>query len=279
MRQFPMIDAHFHIWQLERADYVWLRPELGSIYRDVGLADWRALSRPCGVRSGVLVQAAPTVAETAFLLDCAGEAPDVLGVVGWADLLAPDAVQQIEALARKPKLKGLRPMLQDIADPDWILQGAVQSALQAMADCDLVFDALVKPVHLPRLLTLSARHPRLRLVVDHGAKPDLRTAPDDAGRAAWCRDLQTLARETPAVCKLSGLWTEAAPGAPVSAVQGAARSVLDAFGPARVMWGSDWPVLELAGSYAQWLACARGLVAPAESDAVFNGTARRIYRL
>ena len=170
-------------------------------------------------------------------------------------------------------------MLQDIADPDWILQGAVQSALQAMADCDLVFDALVKPVHLPRLLTLSARHPRLRLVVDHGAKPDLRTAPDDAGRAAWCRDLQTLARETPAVCKLSGLWTEAAPGAPVSAVQGAARSVLDAFGPARVMWGSDWPVLELAGSYAQWLACARGLVAPAESDAVFNGTARRIYRL
>ena len=131
-----MIDAHFHIWQLARADYGWLTPATGSIYRDIGLADWRALSAPCGVSAGVLVQAAPTEAETIFLLQQAAYAGDVCAVVGWTDLLAADAPQRIGALARHPKLRALRPMLQDIADPDWILQDALQPALHAMlASC------------------------------------------------------------------------------------------------------------------------------------------------
>ncbi len=272
-----MIDAHFHIWQLARGDYGWLTPAMGVIHRDMSLDDWRAVARPCGVQGGILVQAAPTEAETAFLLAQAEHADDVLAVVGWVDLLARDAPARIEALARRPKLRGLRPMLQDIADDDWILQPALAPALQAMARCDLVFDALVKPVHLPRLLRLAAQHPDLTIVIDHGAKPAM--PGDAAGWAAWTEGLQALARETTAFCKLSGLWTEAAPGAPVEAVQRHAAWLLQCFGPTRCLWGSDWPVLELAGRYDAWLAEARHGVAPDDRAAVFEGTARRAYGL
>lgn len=272
-----MIDAHFHIWRLARGDYGWLTPALGPIHRDVALDDWRALARPCGVQGGVLVQAAPTEAETDFLLREAAQAPDVLAVVGWADLLAADAPARIEALARRPKLKGLRPMLQDIADPDWILAGALQPALAAMARCGLVFDALVQPRHLPGLLRLAERHPDLRMVVDHGAKPAI--PGDAAGWAAWTAGLAALARGTSAFCKLSGLWTEAAPGAPAAALQRHARWLVDCFGADRCLWGSDWPVLELAGRYDAWLAAARQWVAPRDRAAMFGGTARRAYGL
>ncbi|WP_326535740.1 amidohydrolase family protein [Pseudorhodoferax sp.] len=272
-----MIDAHFHIWRLDRGDYGWLTPALGPIHRDVQLSDWRAVSQPCGVQGGVLVQAAPTAAETAFLLHEAAQAPEVLGVVGWVDLLAADAPARIEALARQPRLRGLRPMLQDIADPDWVLQPALASALQAMARCGLVFDALVQPRHLPRILRLAARYPDLRIVVDHGAKPAI--PGDAAGWAAWTDGLQALARDTAAFCKLSGLWTEAAPGAPAQALERHARWLVQCFGPARCLWGSDWPVLELAGRYDAWLAAARHWVAPGDWPAVFEHTARRAYGL
>ena len=132
------IDAHFHCWQLARGDYGWLTPAQAPIYRDVTVSDWRAESAPLGVSGGVLVQAAPTEAETHFLLAQADAHPQVLGVVGWVDWLAPDAPARIAALARHPKLKGLRPMLQDIADPAWILQPLLARALQAMADTGLV---------------------------------------------------------------------------------------------------------------------------------------------
>lgn len=272
-----MIDAHFHLWQLDRGDYGWLTPALAPIYRDVTLDDWRSASQPCGVRGGVLVQAAPTAAETAFLLAQAAAAPEVLGVVGWVDLLAADAPARIETLARQPKLKGLRPMLQDITDPDWMLQPTLRPALQAMVRCGLVFDALVQPRHLAPLRQLAARHPDLALVIDHGAKPAI---PGDAnGWATWTAGLSALARESSASCKLSGLWTEAGPGAPVQALERHARHLLACFGPARCLWGSDWPVLELAGRYDAWLAAARQWVAPEDRHAVFDSTARRVYGL
>jgi L-fuconolactonase len=152
-----------------------------------------------------LVQAAPTEAETRFLLAQADANPAVLGVVGWVDMLAADAPARIEKLATHPRLKGLRPMLQDIADAEWILQPALAPALRAMADCGLVFDALVKSVHLPHVLTLAARHPELRMVIDHCAKPDIA-----AGEwQPWADGIARIANETQAMCKLSGLMTEA----------------------------------------------------------------------
>ena len=270
------VDAHFHCWQLARGDYGWLTPALAPIYRDVAVSDWQAQSAPHGVTGGVLVQAAPTEAETAFLLAQADAHPAVLGVVGWVDLAASDAPARIENLARHPRLKGLRPMLQDIDDPQWILQPPLAPALQAMVEAGLVFDALVKPAHLAPLLTLAGRHPDLCIVIDHAGKPDIA-----AGQwQPWADGIARLALQTGVYCKLSGLLTEAGP-AP-GAVQPWAAHVLACFGADRLVWGSDWPVLESAGSYAQWWAETRQLLShlsPQAQRAVMDGNARRLYRL
>lgn len=272
------IDAHFHCWQLDRNDYGWLTPALAPIYRDVTIDDWSTQAAPHGVTGGVLVQAAPTEAETVFLLQQADRHPEVLAVVGWVDLLASDAPARIEALARHPQLKGLRPMLQDIADPGWILQSALEPALQAMADHGLVFDALVKSVHLPHIQTLARRYPALRIVIDHAAKPDIA-----AGQwQPWADAMQHIAGETAAFCKLSGLLTEAGSSPQPDASRRWAGHVLAVFGPARVVWGSDWPVLELAASYADWHAESQQLLAQLGDDergAVLGGNARRLYSL
>lgn len=276
------IDVHFHCWQLARGDYGWLNPArdpaLAPICRDVAVTDWQAQALPHGVTGGVLVQAAPTEAETHFLLAQADAHPAVLGVVGWVDLLAAGAPARIEALASHPRLKGLRPMLQDIDDPAWILQPALAPALRAVADCGLVFDALVKSVHLPHILTLAVRHPDLRMVIDHCAKPDIA-----AGEwQPWADAIERIASDTQAMCKLSGLMTEAGPLPQPGAVRRWGEHVLQSFGADRVVWGSDWPVLELAGSYAQWWGEAQQLLAELDAKgqaAVMGGNAVRLYRL
>ena len=270
-----MIDAHFHIWNLARGDYGWLTADQGSIYRDVTLDDWRRVSAPCGITGGILVQAAPTEAETRFLLQQARDTPDVLGVVGWVDMLAPDATLRIKALATDAKLKGLRPMLQDIADPDWILQDALRDVFDAMLACDLSFDALVKPRHLPRILELARRYPDLRIVVDHAAKPDIA----NGQWQDWATDMERLVQAPQVFCKLSGLWTEAARGAPVQALEPYVHHVAACFGARRVLWGSDWPVLERAGTYAAWYAAAHERVLPSARGAAFDAVARQVYRL
>jgi L-fuconolactonase len=274
-----IIDAHFHCWRLARADYGWLTPALGAIHRDITIEDWQRESQPLGVTGGVLVQAAPTAAETVFLLQQAAQHDTVRGVVGWVDLLAHEAPERIARLAAaQPKLKGLRPMLQDIADADWMLQPALAPALDAMAAHGLVFDALVKPAHLPRLRVLCERHPGLRVVIDHGAKPDIA----GAQWQPWADDLQRLARETSALCKLSGLLTEAGPRPAHDAARRWAEHLLDTFGPQRLLWGSDWPVLELAATYRDWWDQTQALLAPLSESArraVLGANATRIYRL
>lgn len=277
-----MIDAHFHCWQLSRADYGWLDPDLNPaltpICRDISVSDWQAQSAAHGVTGGVLVQAAATEAETWFLLAMAEAHAAVLGVVGWLDLLAPDAPARMAKLARHPKLKGLRPMLQDLPDPAWILKPELAPALQAMSDTGLVFDALVKPVHLPHILTLAGRYPNLTIVIDHAAKPNIA-----AGEwQPWADGMARLATNTQALCKLSGLMTEAGPAPQPGALRPYAAHVLASFGPLRVLWGSDWPVLALAGSYQQWVVAAQQLLsgfdAPSQA-AVMGENARRCYRL
>jgi L-fuconolactonase len=227
----------------------------------------------------VLVQAAPTEAETRFLLAQAEQNADVPGVVGWVDWLAPDAGERVRVLATHSRLKGLRPMLQDIADAAWVLQPGLQEPLAAMAASGLVLDALVQPRHLAHVLTLARRHPQLQIVIDHCAKPDI------ASRQwqPWANDMARLATETKAVCKLSGLLTEAGPQATPGAVTPWMRHVLDCFGPERLLWGSDWPVLELSGlGYADWWSATGQFLAgltPAERAAIQGGNAARIYRL
>ena len=169
----PRIDAHQHYWSIARGDYGWLTPALAPIVRDFDPADLAPHRERWGIAGTVLVQAAPTEAETQFLLDIAAREPSVLCVVGWADLEAPDAAERIHALAHRGKLRGLRPALQDISDTGWILSPHLAPALNAMVACDLCFDALIQPRHLPTMVEFSRHYPELRIVVDHGAKPDI----------------------------------------------------------------------------------------------------------
>jgi len=180
------IDAHHHLWTLARRDYGWLTPALQPIYRDFALLDLAPHLDAAGIEGTILVQAAPTEAETMFLLEIAEGAEVVRGVVGWIDFDAADGVTRIEALAVRELLVGLRPMVQNIADDDWLLRPALAPLLRAMARHHLVFDALVLPRHLPRLLQVIDRHPDLTFVLDHFGKPRLATG-EDCRLAARCR--------------------------------------------------------------------------------------------
>lgn len=285
-----LIDAHFHSWQLSRNDYGWLTPDMGVIYRDVTVADWQKLAAPSGIKGGILVQAAPTVAETMHLLALADVNPAVLGVVGWVDFTAADAVLQIEQLAKHPKLKGLRPMLHDLPDPAWMLQPAVQPALQAMSRLGLVFDALIRPVHLPHLLKLAKQYPNLAIVIDHCAKPDIALG-TALGWQPWADGMAALAELPNGSCKLSGLLTEAGEIEELTAVEPWVLYILKIFNHRRIIWGSDWPVLELTSDYETWLHSCRSLISQFSGELnkelpkeeyvrrIFELNARSIYKL
>jgi L-fuconolactonase len=268
------IDAHHHLWRLADRPGRWPPPDLAALHRDFGPDDLAPLLAAAGLDGTVLVQTLEDEAETAAMLALAARHPFIRGVVGWTDLKAADAPAAVARLARDPRLRGLRPMLQDHPDDAWIADPALAPAIAAMVAHDLAFDALVRPRQLPHLLTFATRHPTLRIVIDHGAKPAI----GQGGSPGWRDALAALARLPNVSCKLSGLLTEAEGGGH-EAVRPYAEAILALFRPGRVIWGSDWPVLNLAGSYGAWLAQCQGLVPPADHDAVFGGNAVSFYRL
>lgn len=276
-----LIDAHQHFWRLADRVGHWPPPALAAIHRDFGPMDLDPLLAQAGVTGTVLVQSLPTVADTLQLLQLAAQHPVVKGVVGWVDLLAPDAPTQITALARHRKLKGLRPMLQDLPDEHWIAQTALSPAIAAMQEHGLVFDALVLPKHLDALRIFAERHPKLPIVIDHAAKPEIALGRLDP----WRQHMAALAALPQVHCKLSGLLTEAGLHAGASALEPYVGHLFAIFGPERLIWGSDWPVLNLASNYSDWLAMARALCQnqPGMNDhhmaAIFGGNAQRFYRL
>lgn len=272
-----IIDAHQHFWRIARGDYGWMTDQVAPIRRDILPADLEPLARTAGVTGTVLVQAAPTLDETQFLLALADRSPLIRGVVGWIDL-TDDVAAQLSRIAH-PALRGIRPMLQDIDDTRWILQDGVIDALRQVAGAGLRLDALITPCHLPVIEELAGRVPSLPIVIDHCAKPvfdGTDPGPD------WRRGINALATHPQVFCKLSGLANEFGPGWSADTLRPVFDHVLQAFGPERLMWGSDWPVLELAGTYADWLQVAQTLCA-ALSDAdraqVFGQTAIRFYDL
>ncbi|MCY3940334.1 MAG: amidohydrolase family protein [Gammaproteobacteria bacterium] len=270
------IDAHQHFWKVERNDYGWLTPALEPLYRDYGPGDLAPMLQDAGIDRTILVQAAPTVAETRFLLELAGRTDLVAGVVGWIDMESPDAATVLADLARHPKLVGIRPMIHNIEDEAWITRPDLAPATEAVIDAGLCFDALVRPQHLPYLLEFLQRHPDLKTVIDHGAKPVIA----EGLWQPWAERMSELAERTGAYCKLSGLLTEASPDQGYDDLLPYMEHLLTTFGPERLMWGSDWPVLLLAGAYPGWFAiAARFLNSLDEADRaqVLGGTATRFY--
>jgi L-fuconolactonase len=272
-----IVDAHQHFWEPARGDYGWLTPD-NPIHRVFGTADLRPLLVQTGVDATILVQAAPTIAETDYMLDIARKSPFVLGVVGWIDLLAADAGDEVRRRAADPLFLGVRPMLQDIPDPDWILQPGLTRALNTIAAEGLVFDALILSHQLGAIATLAMRHPQLSIVLDHAGKPPLGEADS---MAAWARGIAALAALPNVTCKISGLLTELRGGGTRDDVVRAAGILFGLFGASRLIWGSDWPVLTLAGDYQDWFELAREAVAakePSAVRAVMGDNAVRIYR-
>lgn len=275
-----IVDAHHHLWQVGRGDYDWMSPDVPVLARDYLAEDLRPVLRRAGVDRTVLVQAAQTEAETDFLLLLAAQADFVAGVVGWLDFEDAAFPAKLEALMRRPKFVGLRPMLQDHADDGYVLRPAVLANLRHLAAAGAAFDILTLPRHLPFVLRMLDAVPDLKAVVDHLSKP-----PVASGRLeGWAGDMALIAAHPGVFCKVSGLVTEArhqdwAPGDLAPYV----RHVLDVFGADRLMFGSDWPVCLLAASYAEVMNAARGILDPlldAEGMAkVFGGNAVRFYRL
>jgi L-fuconolactonase len=276
----PMVDAHCHFWNPERGDYGWLMAgpdSLDPLRRVFAPRDLAALN---GGAQVLAVQAADSIAETEYLLQLAAQNPQIVGVVGWVDLAHASAAQDIARLAQNPLLRGLRPMLQDIADSRWILTAPKDAAINAMVAHGLCFDALVQTRHLPHLAEFAARWPDLPMVIDHCAKPAMLgglSKDYTAGMAA-------LAAQPHVMCKLSGLLTELPIGQSdaISALRPVVDLVLNLFGPDRVMWGSDWPVLTLAASYAEWAQMTEALLVgqPSRARAAIMGqTAARFYNL
>lgn len=273
------VDAHQHYWSPAHGDYGWLRdtPELHAIYRDFGTEDLAPLLDDVAIDATVLVQAAPSEAETARLLTIAANpASRVRAVVGWTDLAANDAPRRIRRLAQEPLLRGLRPMLQNLPDPEWILDPRLEPAIRTMTELGLCLDLLIKPHQIDAATKFALRHPFLPMVIDHAAKPDIANGQFEP----WASQIATFARSTRVSCKLSGLATEADDDWNAAALRPYVDHLVSHFGPLRLMWGSDWPVLNLAGSYGQWHAASSELLAglsPLEQEQIMGTNAATFY--
>jgi L-fuconolactonase len=282
------VDSHCHLWRLDRGDYGWLdanNPKLAPIARDFDVADLTAPCVSAGITQTIVIQAAPTTDESDYMLSLASDAPLIAGVVGWVDLSSADAVRQIQRLGENTLFKGIRPMLQDIADVDWITTMPRADAMAALKSSGLRFDALVLPQHLKPFLRFAQAHPDLPIVIDHAAKPALAASADDPRHDMWREGMQRLAKETSACCKISGLLTEMSARQcedPEAVLQPVIDDLLEWFGPKRLMWGSDWPVLTLAATHADWTTLSEKLLSGLDRTAqaqIFASTARAFYGL
>jgi L-fuconolactonase len=282
------IDAHMHLWEVARGDYDWLDfndPGLAPIARDFNVSDAIVVFTKNGIKGSVLVQAAATDAETQYMLGLADRHEVIRGVVGWVDLSDAASALRIEILSQNKKFKGVRPMLQNIEDVNWIATQPKREAVQALITAGLKFDALVLPQHLSALLNFATSYPDLPIVIDHAAKPALAADPSDPRRGMWRDGMKRLAAETNAMCKLSGLLTELGPSQLREAethLKPVVDDLLEWFGPERLMWGSDWPVVNLANSYLSWADLSAKLLSArseAELKAIFETTAKRFYAL
>jgi L-fuconolactonase len=277
------VDAHHHLWDPARRAYPWM-DEGWPIHRRFAPDDLDEAAGPCGIERTVVVQTVSSVEETEEFLAVAAGSRRVAGVVGWVDLTAPDVADALAALRAAPggaALVGIRHQVHDEPDPEWLLRPEVLRGLEAVAAAGLVYDLLVRERELPAALLAAERLPQLSFVVDHLAKPRVR----EAVTAPWAARLRMLAGLPNVSCKVSGLvteadWNEWTPGHLMPYV----RHAVDAFGPGRLLFGSDWPVCLLAASYAEVFGAAaetleRAGLDQTEREAVFGANALRTYRL
>ena len=274
------VDAHHHLWDLSVRDQDWITADMAAIRRDFTVDDLTEAA--VGIDRTVLVQTLATPAETPELLEIADSTDLIGGVVGWVDLTSPSVADDIATLRAGPSgqwLRGIRHLVQGESDPRWLCRDDVRRGLAAVAEAGLVYDLLTIPAQLPAVIETVAALPEATFVLDHLSKP-----PIASGRMEpWATQVRALAAYPNVFCKLSGMVTEADHASwTVDDLRPYADTVLEAFTPDRVMFGSDWPVCTLAATYTQVLEAAESLTATlteSERTAVFSGTATRAYSL
>nr|WP_206439668.1 amidohydrolase family protein [Streptomyces scabichelini] len=278
-----IVDAHHHVWDLSVRDQDWITgPELQPLRRNFTVTDLRPKTRAADVGRTVLVQTITVPEETPEFLALAAESDLIGGVVGWTDLTRPDVTDELARLAELPggaHLRGIRHQVQGEPDPEWLLRPDVHRGLTAVAEAGLVYDLVVLPHQLSACVKAAADQSGLTFVLDHLGKPPIASGAQEP----WAGAVRALAGLPNTVCKLSGMVTEADHATwTVDDLRPYADTVLEAFGPSRLMFGSDWPVCTLAATYAQVLETAVELTAGlsgSEREDVFAGTATRVYGL
>jgi L-fuconolactonase len=274
-----IVDSHQHFWRYDPKEYEWIDDELAAIRRDFLPADLAREIGPAGVDAVVSVQARQTLAETRWLLELAEGNDFVAGVVGWVPLTSPAVAEELARLAGNARLCGVRHVLQGEADPDFAARPDFNAGIAALRRHGLVYDILIHERQLPMATALVDRHPDQAFVLDHLAKPRIR----EGIVSPWREGIRELGRRANVFCKLSGMVTEADPRTWTRAsLEPYVETALEAFGPARVMFGSDWPVCLAACGYSRWLATVLELcggLSAAERGQVLGGTARRAYGL
>ena len=278
-----VVDSHHHFWDPARRDYYWMSEELATIRRRFGPDDLRPLLAAARVDRTIVVQTVPSVDETREFLATAAETDFVAGVVGWVDLTDPAVAKTIEELragSGGKQLVGLRHQVHDEPDAGWLLRKDVQRGIGAVGDASLVYDILVRTRELTAALDVVRRLPDVSFVIDHIAKPRIAAGADDP---EWERAMAPFSDCPNAVCKLSGMVTEASwTDWSIDDLRPYVRRALGWFGSERCMFGSDWPVCELAATYEEVVDALRETVRdlkPAEKEAIFGGNAARVYGL
>lgn len=273
------IDSHQHFWRYDPAEYGWISEPMSALRRDFLPLDLWLEAEAAGVAGVISVQARQSVEETRFLLELARRHEFIHGVVGWIPLAAPDAAEVLARLGTAAELKACRHVLQDEADDEYMLRADFNAGIRELTAAGLAYDILIYARHLPQTIRFVDRHPRQVFVLDHLAKPRIR----DGAFEPWNSRIRELARRENVYCKLSGLVTEAdwrdwtpAQLAPYL------ETALEAFGPRRLMFGSDWPLCLLASGYRTWSALATqmiGHLGAGERAWILGGTAAEAYRL
>jgi len=276
------IDAHQHFWDLSTGGYDWPTSAEGPIFRSFAPADLEPDLRASGIDATVLVQTTDTLADTDAMIDAALENPWIAGIVGWVPLTDERAMAgalQAFAARHATGLGGIRHLIHREADPDWILRRDVGAGLQRLVASGLPIDVVaVFPNHLRHVPTVADRHPNLTLVIDHLAKPPIRRA----GWDVWRKQMVEAAARPNVMAKISGLDTAAGPGWTAEELRPSVEVALDAFGPDRLLFGTDWPVCRMVSTYAEVVSATEALIgglSPDERAAIMGGTARRVYGL
>ncbi len=275
-----IIDSHQHFWKLSRNDYKWLTEDLPELYRDYMPNDLYPILNEHQIEKTIVVQAAPTINETLFLLDLFEEHEWIAGVVGWLDLTEVNFKQHLEELLQHPGFVGVRPMLQELNEDDWILRKDVLKNIELLVQYDVPLDLLIKPRHFPYILELLKTFPQLRVVVNHIAKPNIAKQQIDG----WKEAMGEIAMYPNAMCKLSGLVTEAThKNWAIEEFQPFINHVVNVFGTNRVMFGSDWPVCNLSGTYNDVLTILMENLPTnllgKDLEMIFGENAKRFYKL